>query len=263
MNMSGHNKWSKIKHKKQAQDARRSKEFSKISTLITHAAKTGGGDPELNPSLRMYVDKAKSIGFPIDNIERAIAKGTGEDIEGVEFQEVTYEGYGPEGIAIIIDCLTDNTNRSVSEIRRIFEEVGGNLGESGSVSWNFDVKGKIDVKAGHKEESEKYGGEDKFIKDDVDQVMMDLMDIDGIMDIREKDIDGVVGVEVITEFKDMTKVRDSISDNLPYIIDDASIIKIAKNKKKLEGDALERVEKVIERFEDRDDVQNVWSDLEK
>jgi YebC/PmpR family DNA-binding regulatory protein len=261
--MSGHNKWSKIKHKKQAQDTRRSKEFSKISTLITHAAKTGGGDPELNPSLRMYVDKAKSIGFPIDNIERAIAKGTGEDIEGVEFQEVTYEGYGPEGIAIIIDCLTDNTNRSVSEIRRIFEEVGGNLGESGSVSWNFDVKGKIDVKAGHKEESEKYGGEDKFIKDDVDQVMMDLMDIDGILDIREKDIDGVAGVEVITEFKDMTKVRDSIANDLPYVIDDASIIKIAKNKKKLEGDALERVEKVIERFEDRDDVQNVWSDLEK
>jgi transcriptional/translational regulatory protein YebC/TACO1 len=119
------------------------------------------------------------------------------------------------------------------------------------------------VKAGHKEESEKYGGEDKFIKDDVDQVMMDLMDIDGILDIREKDIDGVAGVEVITEFKDMTKVRDSIANDLPYVIDDASIIKIAKNKKKLEGDALERVEKVIERFEDRDDVQNVWSDLEK
>lgn len=261
--MSGHNKWSKIKHKKQAEDAKRSKEFSKISTLITHAAKTGGGDPDLNPSLRMYVDKAKSIGFPVDNIEKAIAKGTGEGMEGMEFHEVTYEGYGPEGVAFIIDCLTDNTNRSVSEIRRIFEEIGGNLGETNSVSWNFDVKGKIDVKAGHKEKAEKYGEDDKFVKDDRDEVMMELMDIDGILDIREKDIDGVEGVEVITEFKDMAKVRDEISKNFPYIIDDASIIKIAKNKKKLEGESLEKVENAVERFEDRDDVQDVWTDLDR
>jgi YebC/PmpR family DNA-binding regulatory protein len=263
MNMSGHNKWSKIKHKKQAQDAKKSKQFSKISTLITHAARTGGGDPELNSTLRMYIDKAKSIGFPMDSIERAIAKGTGENTEGVQFQEVTYEGYGPEGIAMIIDCLTDNSNRTISEIRRIFEEIGGNLGESGSVSWNFDIRGKIDVKAGHKEKSEKYGEDDKFIEDNRDQVMMDLMDIDGILDIREKDFDGVKGVEVITNFKDLTKIRDEIEENFPYVIDDASIIKIAKNKKKLEGEALERVEKAIERFEDRDDVQNVWTDLER
>jgi YebC/PmpR family DNA-binding regulatory protein len=260
--MSGHNKWSKIKHKKQAEDAKRSKEFSKISTLITHAAKTGGGDPDLNPSLRMYVDKAKSIGFPVDNIDKAIAKGTGEGMEGMEFHEVTYEGFGPEGVAFIIDCLTDNTNRSVSEIRKIFEEVGGNLGENGSVSWSFDVKGKIDVKAGHKEKSEKYGEEDKFVKDDVDEVMMELMDINGILDIREKNIGGVQGVEVITQFKDMAKVRDEISEKLPYIIDDASIIKIPKNKKKLDAESLEKVESAIERFEDRDDVQDVWTDLD-
>jgi YebC/PmpR family DNA-binding regulatory protein len=260
--MSGHNKWSKIKHKKEAEDAKKSKEFSKISTLITHAAKTGGGDPDLNPSLRMYIDKAKSIGFPVDNIEKAIAKGTGEGMEGMEFHEVTYEGYGPEGIAFIIDCLTDNTNRSVSEIRRMFEEMGGNLGETNSVSWNFDVKGKIDIKAGHKEKSEKYGEDDKYVEDDIDNVMMELMDIDGILDIREKDIDRVDGVEVVTEFKDMTRVRDEIAKNLPYIIDDASIIKIAKNKKKLEGESLKKVENAIEKFEDRDDVQDVWTDLE-
>jgi YebC/PmpR family DNA-binding regulatory protein len=216
----------------------------------------------MNPSLRMYIDKAKSIGFPVDNIDKAIAKGTGEGIEGVEFHEVSYEGFGPEGVAFIIDCLTDNTNRTVSEIRRLFEEVGGSLGETGSVSWNFDVKGKIDVKAGHKEKSEKYGEDDKFVKDDRDEVMMELMDIEGVLDLREKDIDGVEGIAVITDFKNMSKVRDDISDKFTYVIDDASIIKIANNKKKLEGEALEKVEKAIERFEDRDDVQNVWTDLD-
>jgi len=261
--MSGHSKWSTIKHKKEANDAKKSKEFSKISTLITHAAKTGGGDAEMNPTLRMYIDKAKNIGFPIDNIERAIAKGTGEGGDGIEFYEVIYEGFGPEGIAIIVDCLTDNTNRTVSEIRRLFEDVGGSLGEAGSVSWNFDIKGEIDVRSGHKEKAEKYGDDDKFVEDDRDQVMMELIDIEGILDIREKDIDGLKGVEVFTEFKDMARVRDEIGKKLPYIIDNAYIIKIAKNKKKLEGEALEKVEKAIEKFEERDDVQDVWTDLDR
>lgn len=231
--------------------------------MITHAAKIGGGDPDLNPSLRMYMDKAKSVGFPVDNIERAIAKGTGEGMDGIEFHEVSYEGFGPEGVALIIDCLTDNTNRSVSEIRKVFEEVGGSMGEGGSVSWNFDVKGRIGIKCGHREEGEKYGEEDRFVRDVRDVVMMDLMDVEGVLDIRECDIGGVEGVEVITEFKDMSRVRDEVAEKFPYIIDDASIVKIAKNMKKLEGEALERVEGVIERFEDMDDVQRVWSDLDK
>jgi YebC/PmpR family DNA-binding regulatory protein len=260
--MSGHSKWSKIKHQKEANDAKKSKEFSKISALITHAAKTGGGDLDMNPSLRMYVDKAKSIGFPAGNIEKAIAKGTGEGTDGIHFEEVTYEGFGPHNVAIIVDCLTDNTNRTVSEMRQLFEESGGSLGDFGSVSWNFDVKGRIDIKAGHKEKSEKYGEDDKYVEDDREQVMMELMDIDGILDIREKDIDGVKGLEVITEFKDMMKVRDEISKSLPYVIDDASIIKTAKNKKVLEGEELDKVHRVLEKFEDHDDVQNVWSDLE-
>ena len=260
--MSGHSKWSTIKHKKEANDAKRSKEFSKISTLITHAAKVGGGDPEMNPTLRMNIDKAKSIGFPINNIEKAIAKGTGEGGDGIEFHEVSYEGFGPEGVAIITDCLTDNTNRTISEMRKLFEEVGGSLGDSGSVSWNFDVKGRIDVKAGHKEEGDKYGDSDKFVEDDLDQVMMDLMDIEGILDIQEEDINGIKGVYVITEFKDLAKVRDSISEKLPYIVDDAYIIKIANHKKKLEGEKLEKVLNALERFEDHNDVQSVWSDLD-
>jgi YebC/PmpR family DNA-binding regulatory protein len=260
--MSGHSKWSTIKHKKEANDAKKSKEFSKISALITHAAKTGGGDLDMNPTLRMHVDKAKSIGFPADNIEKAIAKGTGEDTEGVHFEEVSYEGYGPSGVAIIVDCLTDNTNRSVSEIRRVFEESGGSLGDQNSVSWNFDVKGQIVVKAGHKEKAKKYGEDDKYIPDDIDEVMINLMDIPGILDIKETDVDGVKGVDVITDFKDMARVRDEISDKFPYVIDDASIIKIAKNKKKLKNGDLEKVNSLLTKFEDRDDVQDVWSDLE-
>lgn len=259
--MSGHSKWSTIKHKKEANDAKKSKEFSKISALITHAAKRGGGDPDMNPTLRMHVDKAKSIGFPIDKIEKAIAKGTGEGMDGVNFEEVSYEGCGPLGVAIIVDCLTDNTNRTVSDLRKLFEEIGGSMGKSGSVSWNFDVKGRILIKAGHKEKSEKFGEEDKYIEDDRDEVIMNLMDIDGILDITEIDIDGVDGVEVITEFKDMTKVRDEIVEKFPYIIDDASIVKIPKTVKEFNGEDLDKIQSAIERLEDYNDVQNVWSEL--
>lgn len=258
--MSGHSKWSTIKHKKEANDAKKGKIFSKVSTLITHAAKQGGGDPEMNPTLRMHIDKAKSVGFPIDKIERAIAKGTGEGGEGITFSEVSYEGYGPSNIAIIVDCLTDNTNRTISEIRKLFEEIGGSIGESGSVSWNFDTKGSIVVKCGHMEKSEKYGEDDKYVEDDCDTVMMELMDIDGVVDIVETDVDGIKALEILTEFHDMGKVRDSVH-KLPYVIDDASIIKVAKMSKELSGDDLEKAQSALDRLEEHDDVQEVWSDL--
>ena len=141
--MSGHSKWSTIKHKKAANDAKKGKVFSKLSTQITHAARQGGGDPEMNPNLRLYIDKAKSAGFPVDRIEKAISKGTGEGSDGVTFEEATYEGFGPGGIQILVDTLTDNKNRTVSDLRKLFEEIGGNLGEGGSVSWNFEPKGLI------------------------------------------------------------------------------------------------------------------------
>ena len=260
--MSGHSKWSTIKHKKEANDAKKGKIFSKVSALITHSAKQGGGDPEMNPTLRMHIDKAKSVGFPIDKIERAIAKGTGEGGDGITFSEVSYEGYGPCNIAIIVDCLTDNTNRTISEIRRLFEDIGGSIGESGSISWNFDTKGSIVVKCGHMVKSEKYGEDDKYVEDDLDTVMMELMDIDGVMDITETDVDGIKALEVITEFQDMAKVRDSISSSLPYVIDDASIIKVPKMSKRLEGNDLEKVLNALDKMEDNDDVQNIWSDLD-
>lgn len=258
--MSGHSKWSTIKHKKAINDAKKGKIFSKLSTQITHAAKLGGGDPNMNPNLRLYIDKAKSEGFPIDRIEKAISKGTGEGADGVTYEEITYEGFGPNGIQILVDTLTDNKNRTVADLRKIFEEVGGRIGDSGSVSWNFDVKGVITVKCGHMKKAEKFGAEDEYVQENKEEVMMRIMDIEGINDIKEIDIDGVEGLEVYTSFSDLTHVRDNISE-LGYVVDEAEIVKEAKIQKTLSEKELERIEEVLERFEDNDDVQNVWSDV--
>ncbi len=259
--MSGHSKWSTIKHKKAANDAKKGKIFSKLSAQITHAAKQGGGDSNMNPNLRLYVEKAKREGFPIDNIEKAIAKGTGEGIDGVTFEEATYEGFGPCKVQMIVDVLTDNKNRTVADLRKLFEGIGGSLGESGSVSWNFDTRGYIVVKSGHMEKGKKFGAEDKYVKDDRDEVMMTIMDIEGIEDIRGIDIEGVEGIEVYTPYSLLSKVRNEIS-KLGYVIEEAEIIKEAKMKKKLDEKELKKVENAIERIEEMDDVQNVWTDLE-
>lgn len=254
--MSGHSKWSTIKHKKEANDAKKGKVFSKISTQITHAARQGGGDPDMNPSLRMYIDKAKAAGFPVDNIKKAIEKGTGEGDSGIVFEEASYEGFGPNGIAIIVDVLTDNKNRVVADLRNIFSDFGGTLGEMGSVSWNFETRGLISVRCGHMEKSEKYGEDDKFVEDNKEEVMMALMDIEGILDIEEDDGE----LSVFTEFQEMTKVRDEIA-KLGYVLTDASIIKIAKTEKELNSEEYEKAVQALDRLEDYDDTQNVWTDL--
>lgn len=258
--MSGHSKWSTIKHKKAINDAKKGKIFSKLSTQITHAARQGGGDPDMNPNLRLYIDKAKSVGFPIDRIEKAIAKGTGEGSDGVTYEEITYEGFGPGGIQILVDTLTDNKNRTVSALRQLFEEIGGRMGETGSVSWNFNVRGLITIKCGHMKKSEKYGAEDEYVKEDREEVMIKLMDIPGIEDIKETDIDGVEGLDVYTSFSDFSRVRDVISE-MGYVIDDAEIVKEAKVSKTLPQKDLEKAIDGLERIEENDDVQNVWSDL--
>ena len=259
--MSGHSKWSTIRHKKAINDAKKGKIFSKLSTQITHAARQGGADPQMNPSLRLYVDKAKSVGFPVDSIERAIAKGVGEG-GGLSFEEVVYEGFGPHGVQLLIDTLTDNKNRTVSDLRKLLEEVGGTLSAEGSVSWNFDTKGLVILKAGRMQEAEKYGQEDTYIAEDREKVMLDVMDIEGVEDIKEIDIDGVEGLEVYTSYNALAKVRDTISD-LGYVVEEAEIVKESKTKKKLEGKELEDVKSALERIEDSDDVQSVWSDLEE
>ena len=258
--MSGHSKWSTIKHKKAANDAKKGKAFSKVSAQLTHAARQGGGDAEMNPTLRMYIDKAKEVGFPIDNIEKAIRKGTGESGDGITFEEATYEGFGPCGVSLIVDTLTDNKNRTVSEIRKLFEEIGGSMGESGSVAWNFETKGYLVVLAGHMEKAEKFGAEDIFVEDDMEEVMMAIMDMEGVLDISDFDLDGKKALEIYTEYNMLAAVRDEIS-KLGYVLKDASLIKEAKMEKELSIGDLEKVENAIERVEEHNDVQEVWSDI--
>mgnify|MGYP003770225381 CR=1 len=260
--MSGHSKWSTIKHKKEINDIKKGKVFSKLSVEITHAAKNGGGDPEMNPTLRLYIDKAKAAGFPIDRIEKAIEKGVGGGDSGVTYEEITFEGFGHEGIQILVDVLTDNRNRTVAELRRLFEEIGGRMAENGSVSWNFDTKGLIIIRSGHMKKSEKFGGQDEYIRENREEVMMKLMDIDGIEDMKETDLDGVEGVEIYTKFSNLAHVRDAIL-KLGYVIEEADIIKEPKVTKQLSGSDFVKAQEGLERLDDYDDVQNVWSNLEE
>lgn len=260
--MSGHSKWSTIKHKKALNDAKKGKVFSKVSVQITHAARQGGGDPSMNPNLRLYIDKAKDVGFPLDKIEKAIEKGTGEGSSGVVFDESTYEGFGPLGVQLVVDTLTDNKNRTVADLRNLFEAIGGNMGEVGSVSWNFETKGLIVIKCGHLEKSQKFGEEDRCVEDDSEEVMLNIMELDGVLDIKEIDIDGGKGLEIYTEYDSLASVREGIT-KLGYVIKEAELIKEAKMLKELNEEELEKVLGAIERIEDNDDVQSVWSNLKE
>ena len=260
-NMSGHSKWSTIKHKKALNDAKKGKVFSKISTQITHAARESGRDPDMNPTLRVYIDKAREAGFPANNVEKAILKGTGEGSESVIYDNSSYEGFGPSNIQIVVDTLTDNKNRTVAELRRLFEEIGGNMGTEGSVSWNFDVKGLIIIKCGHMEETEKFGEDDIFVEEDVEEVMLNIMDLEGVLDIQEITLNKNKGLEVYTEYDKFASVRDSI-DSMNYIFKEAELIKEAKTREKLSGEELEKAKEALERLDDHDDVQSVWSNLD-
>jgi len=255
--MSGHSKWSTIKHKKAINDAKKGKTFSKLSQLITHAARQGGGDIYMNPTLRLYITQAKEEGFPLDNIQKAIDKGTGEGGEG-SLTEATYEGFGPHGIQLIVDVLTDNSNRTVAELRGLFTDIGGRMGETGSVSWNFDVKGYINVKPGKMVKSEKFGEGDKYVEENRDDVIMSIMDVEGVMDIVDGDDNTL---DIYVEFKDLAKVRDMII-SLGYVVTKAEIAKISKMKKVLSGSELEKAVNALETIEEYDDVQYIWTDLE-
>ena len=258
--MSGHSKWDTIKHKKAINDAKKGKSFSKVSAQITHAAKQGG-DPSMNPTLRLYIDKAKAVGFSNDNIEKAIKKGTGESGEGICFEEITYEGFGPHGVQFLIDVLTDNKNRTVAEIRQIFDQVGGNMGDSGSVSWNFETKGYFEILCGHMEETEKYGESDVFVVDNPEEVELNIMDLPKVLDIHEFEQDGKKGLAIYTEYDSFGAVRDGINE-LGYVLNEAELIKEAKALKSVTDEEREKIESAIEKFDESDDVQNVWSDLE-
>ena len=238
--MSGHSKWSSIKHKKGATDAKRGKIFSKLIKEITVAARLGGGDPASNPRLRTSIQAAKAENMPKDNIERAIKKGTGE-LEGTSFEEVNYEGYGPGGVAMLIDCLTDNKNRTVADIKHIFDRHGGSLGEPGCVAWMFEKKGLII--------SEK----EKVDEEKVLELALDA----GAEDVSEDE----TGIEVITEPADFEVVKKAFDEaEMTYTLAEVSMI--PQNTIKLEGKKAEQMLNLMEAFEDNDDISHVYANFD-
>ncbi len=237
--MSGHNKWSTIKHKKGATDAKRGRIFTKIIKEISVAAKLGGGDPGANPRLRTAVDKAKGENMPKDNIERAIKKGAG-GMEGVNYEEINYEGYGPGGVAVLVEVMTDNRNRTVSDVRSIFAKCNGNMGETGCVSWIFDKKGLISYP--------KTGDFDKLFDAALEA---------GADDVSEQDEQ----FEVITDPSSFIEVRDTLAA-AGFKFDSAEITMIPQTLIQLEGKQAESMLKMIDRLEDNDDVQNVYANFD-
>jgi len=237
--MSGHNKWSTIKHKKGAADAKRGKIFTKIIKEICVAAKLGGGDPAANPRLRTAIDKAKGENMPKDNMERAIKKGAG-GMEGVNYEETTYEGYGPGGVAVLVEVMTDNRNRTVSDVRSIFSKCNGNMGESGCVSWIFDKKGLI-----------------IFPKSpDFDKLFEAAIEA-GAEDVAEQDDQ----FEVTTDPSSFMEVRDALA-KAGFKSDSAEITMIPQTIVKLEGKQAESMLKMMDKLEDNDDVQNVYANFD-
>jgi YebC/PmpR family DNA-binding regulatory protein len=238
--MSGHSKWSSIKHKKGATDAKRGKIFTKLIKEITVAARFGGGDPAANPRLRTAIQAAKSENMPKDNIERAIKKGTGE-LDGVNYEESIYEGYGPGGAAVFIESLTDNKNRAVADIRHLLSKAGGNLGSNGCVAWMFEKKGYIVVK------------NDAVDEDTLMEVAIDA----GAEDVKEDDSN----YEIITDPKDFETVKTAIEkQSIPYII--AEITMFPQSTVNLQGKEAEQMVKLMESLEDCDDVQKVYTNAD-
>jgi YebC/PmpR family DNA-binding regulatory protein len=237
--MAGHSKWANIKHRKGAQDAKRGKIFTKIIKELTVAARIGGGDPDINPRLRTAVDKAKQANMPKDNVDRAIKKGTG-DLDGVSYEEGLFEGYGPGGVALIVEFLTDNRTRTVADVRHCFSKYGGNLGVSGSVAFLFDRKGLISFSADN----------------DFDQIFEIALEA-GAEDVKdEEDV-----YEVITDPGDFIPVREAMAAaGLQW--ETAETTMIPQNQVMLEGKPAETMLKLMDALEDNDDVQNVYANFD-
>jgi len=239
--MSGHSKWATIKRKKAATDQKRGNLFTKLVKEITIAAKMGGGDPTGNPRLRLAIDTARANSMPMDNIQRAIKKGTGE-LEGVTYDEITYEGYGPAGIALIIETATDNRNRTVADIRHIMSRNNGSLGENGSVGWMFHRKGSIEVPVSAADE---------------ETLMEALLDA-GLEDLSN---DGGESYTVLTDVRDLEAAKQALeAQGIPY--ENAKMDLVPENYIELEAEDARKVIKLIDALEENDDVQAVYSNME-
>jgi YebC/PmpR family DNA-binding regulatory protein len=238
--MSGHSKWHTIKHKKGAADARRGRVFTRIIKELTVAARNGGGDPDSNPRLRTVIADAKAVNMPAENIKRAIRRGTGEE-EGVNYEEVTYEGYGPGGVALLVETMTDNRNRTVGEIRHLFSKHGGNLGETNSVAWMFEKKSQVVVE-----------------KADLDEdALMDAALEAGADDVKD---DGGAW-EIVAPPDAHQTVVDAVKA-LGVEPASAEVAMLPQNYIKLEGKAAQQMLRLMEALEDHDDSQHVWSNFD-
>lgn len=238
--MSGHSKWAQIKHKKAATDAKRGRIFTRLIREITVAARTGGGDAEVNARLRVAIAAAKAANMPQENIERAIKRGTGE-LEGVSYEEVTYEAYGPGGVAILIEAMTDNKNRTVAAIRHTFSRFGGNLGETGCVSWMFKRTGLITIPSNGVDE-------DRLI-----EVALDA----GAQDVRQED----EYFEVYTDVAHVLEVKEKLEKS-NFAVESAEITAIPQSYVHLEGKEAEKLVKLLSALEELDDVQKVHSNMD-
>jgi YebC/PmpR family DNA-binding regulatory protein len=240
--LSGHSKWSSIKHKKGAADAKRGKLFSKLSRSIIVAAKEGGGDPSANLALQNAIEKAKSYSMPKDNIDRAIAKGSGAGADSEAFETIVYEGYGPEGVAVIVEALTDNKNRTASDVRHTFAKNGGNLGGTGAVAWQFERRGVVVVPA-----------------DGVDEEELLLAAADGGADDIERDGDVF---QVTSAPEALSAVREAV-EAAGFTVESAELQMVPKTTVAVEGEAAARqVMRLIDELEDNDDVQDVYANFD-
>lgn len=236
--MSGHSHWATIKRKKEKEDSKRGQAFTKMIKEITVAAKAGGGDPAGNPKLRLLIEKARDINMPLDNITRAIKRGTGE-IPGISYESMTYEGYGPYGIAIIVDTLSDNKNRIVGELRHIFTGKGGNLGESGSVAWMFEKMGVIE-------------GNGPITEDILLEKLIDF-------DIKDLKMDGN-NFTIYCDAKSIEPIKQILTQ-LNLKVEKAEVEWVAKTTMSLPSDQAEKAYDFLEILQDLDDVQNVYTNL--
>ena len=236
--MAGHNKWSKVKHIKAKQDAIKGKAFTKAIKDITTAARAGGGDLDSNAALRLAVERAKAVSMPQSNIQRAIDKATG-NLQGVHYDEITYEGYGPGGVAIMVECMTDNKNRTVASVRHAFSKNGGSMGESGCVAWMFDKKGIITVE-----------------KSDKDDEIMEIAMDNGASDIKEFD-DFLLFECEPSDFNDLLKTIEESGAT----IQESSIELVANNEVDVDDETAAKVERLIDVLEEDDDVQNVYHNM--
>jgi YebC/PmpR family DNA-binding regulatory protein len=237
--MAGHSKWANIKHRKSAQDAKRGKLFTKLLKEITVAARTGGGDPAANPRLNQGIEKAKAANVPKDNIDKAVKRGTGE-LEGVDYEEYTYEGYAPGGVAILVEVLTDNKNRTGGEVRSIFTKNNGNMAEAGAVAWNFERKGLVYIA--------NEGNEDKIMESAIEFGADDV----------ESDSDYIY---IYSEPENFEALKEALQGKYP--IADSELTMVAKNSVQIEDKGTaEQILKLIDKLEDNDDVQKVYANFE-